>query len=194
MRMTLTDIDADRAAVERVLAGDIGAFEEIVRRWQGPLVNMAYRFCRDRSRAEELAQEAFLRAFRALPQWRREAAFSTWLFALSSNLYRTELRRNPAPAVALDRVAEPRDWRPEDGGLEDRDMAEALRQMVHAMPAKYREALVLYYFHEMNIESTAASLGVSEGTVKARLSRGRDILRRKLAGRSPAAGSQEGEV
>jgi RNA polymerase sigma-70 factor (ECF subfamily) len=191
-RMTVADTDADLAAVERVLSGDIGAFEEIVRRWQGPLVNLAYRFCRDRARAEELAQEAFLRAYRALGQWRRDAALSTWLYSVATNLYRSELRRNPAPAVALDRVAEPRDWRAQDGGLEDRDTAAAVRQLVFALPAKYREVLMLYYFHEMNIEAAAASLGVSEGTVKARLSRGRELLRRKLAGRLPA-GAQEGE-
>src|SRR5512136_1607373 len=97
----------DQAAVERVLAGDVSAFEGLVRRWQGPLVNLAYRFCRDRSRAEDMAQEAFLRAFRALATWRRDAAFSTWLFALAVNVYRSELRRIPA-TVELDSVAEPR--------------------------------------------------------------------------------------
>jgi hypothetical protein len=65
--------DDDLVDVERVLAGDLAAFESIVRRWQGPLVNLAYRFCRDRSRAEEMAQDAFLRAWRALATWRREA-------------------------------------------------------------------------------------------------------------------------
>jgi len=58
--------DEDAADVARVLAGDVSAFEAIVRRWQGPLVNLAYRFCRDRSRAEDMAQEAFLRALRSL--------------------------------------------------------------------------------------------------------------------------------
>ena len=71
----------DLADVERVLAGDARAFEGIVRRWQGPLVNMAWRYCRDRGRAEELAQEAFVRAWRGLSGWRREASFSTWLFS-----------------------------------------------------------------------------------------------------------------
>src|ERR1700733_4583111 len=85
----------DQLAVERVLGGDISAFEEIVRRWQSPLVNLAYRFCHDRGRAEEMAQEAFLRAYRNLKQWRKEAAFSTWLFALATNFYRSELRRIP---------------------------------------------------------------------------------------------------
>jgi hypothetical protein len=70
--------DQDLDDVERVLAGDVEAFEGIVRRWQGPLVNMAWRYCRDRGRAEELAQEAFVRAWRGLAQWRREGSFSTW--------------------------------------------------------------------------------------------------------------------
>ena len=69
--------EADLADVERVLAGDVNAFEGIVRRWQGPLVNMAWRYCRDRGRAEEMAQEALVRAWRGLAQWRREGSFST---------------------------------------------------------------------------------------------------------------------
>src|ERR1022692_3816639 len=91
----------DQADVERVLAGDVSAFEGIVRRWQGPLINLAHRFCHDRGRAEEMAQEAFLRAYRALSQWRKEAVFSTWLFALATNLYRSELRRIPARTVSI---------------------------------------------------------------------------------------------
>jgi RNA polymerase sigma-70 factor (ECF subfamily) len=75
----------DQSDVEKVLAGDISAFEGIVGRWQGPLVNLAYRFCGDRSRAEDMAQEAFLRAYRALGGWRKDAVFSTWLFALATN-------------------------------------------------------------------------------------------------------------
>jgi len=67
----------DQADVERVLSGDVAAFEGIVRRWQGPLVNLAYRFFHDRGRAEDMAQEAFLRAYRGLAKWRREAMFST---------------------------------------------------------------------------------------------------------------------
>ena len=175
--MSATD---DQADVERVLAGDISAFEGIVRRWQGPLINLAYRFCRDRGRAEEMAQEAFLRAFRALGQWRKDAVFSTWLFALATNLYRSELRRIPALTVSLDDIPEPRDARASDGGLEDHDRDLAVRRAVGALPAKYREALVLFYFHDMDITTAARSLGLPEGTVKARLFRGREILRSKL--------------
>ena len=170
----------DQIDVEKVLAGDVSAFEGIVRRWQGPLINLAYRFCQDRGRAEDMAQEAFLRAYRGLHQWRKEAVFSTWLFSLATNLYRTELRRIPAVNVSLDDASEPTDPRAPDGGLEDRDRDLVVRGAVAALPAKYREALILFYFHEMDVTNAARSLGLPEGTVKARLSRGRDILRGKL--------------
>lgn len=170
----------DLADVEKVLAGEIAAFEPIVRRWQGPLINLAYRFCRDRARAEEMAQEAFLRAYRGLDRWRKDAMFSTWLFAVATNLYRSELRRIPVATVSLRDVAEPRDSRAIDGGLADRDRDSAVRRAVSALPPKYRDALILFYFHDMDVAAAALSLGLPEGTVKARLSRGREILRSRL--------------
>jgi len=172
----------DQTDVERVLAGNVSAFEGIVRRWQTPLVNLAYRFCHDRGRSEDMAQEAFLRAYRGLAQWRKDAVFSTWLFALATNLYRSELRRIPARTVSLEDIAEPPDTRPADRHQEDtaydRDLA--VRRAVFALPAKYREALTLFYFHDMDVATASRSLGLPEGTVKARLFRGREILRSKL--------------
>ena len=170
----------DQTEVERVLAGDISAFEGIVRRWQTPLVNLAYRFCHDRGRSEDMAQEAFLRAYRGLGQWRKDAVFSTWLFALATNLYRSELRRIPARTVSIEDIAEPSDARPSDGGLEDHDRDSAVRRAVGALPPKYREALILFYFHDMDVTTAARSLGLPEGTLKARLFRGREILRNRL--------------
>jgi RNA polymerase sigma-70 factor (ECF subfamily) len=166
--------------VDRVLAGEVDAFAAVVRRWQGPLVNLAYRFCRDRGRAEEMAQEAFLRAFRALKHWRREAAFSTWLFALAVNLYRSELKRIPSGTLPLEALAELHDTHPPDGGLETRQRDSTVRRALLALPPKYRDPLILFYFHEMDVAAAARSLGLPEGTVKARLSRGREMLRGKL--------------
>jgi RNA polymerase sigma-70 factor (ECF subfamily) len=170
----------DQADVDRVLAGDVSAFEGIVGRWQGPLINLAYRFCGDRGRAEDMAQEAFLRAYRALAGWRRDAVFSTWLFALATNLYRSELRRIPASNVGLDEVAELTDSRAIDGGLEERNRDSMVRRAVLNLPAKYRDVLVLFYFHELDVSAAALSMGLPEGTVKARLFRGRELLRGKL--------------
>jgi RNA polymerase sigma-70 factor (ECF subfamily) len=170
----------DEADVEKVLAGEVSAFESIVRRWQGPLVNLAYRFCRDRSRAEEMAQDAFLRAYRGLGQWRKDAAFSTWLFAVATNLYRSQLRRIPAQTISIEDVARVQVSSPADGCLAEVDRDHAVRKAVLTLPAKYREAVILFYFHDMDIAAAARSLALPEGTVKARLSRGREMLRQKL--------------
>lgn len=170
----------DEADVQKILVGDIAAFENIVRRWQAPLINLAYRFCRDRGRAEEMAQEAFMRAYRALGAWRGDAAFSTWLFALATNSYRSEIRRIPPRTISIDDVAEPRDRRVVDPLRLAEDRDRAVRQAVFTLPPKYREALTLFYFHGMDVSSAARSLGLPEGTVKARLSRGCELLRNKL--------------
>ena len=170
----------DQNDAARVLAGDTSAFEGIVRRWQSPLINLAYRFCRDRGRAEEMAQEAFLRAFRNLASWRQEAKFSTWLFTLATNLYCSELRRVPPITLPFDEVHEPSDPRSIDGGLEQRNQEAAIHKAVQTLPPKYRDVLVLYYFHEMDVPATASSLNLPVGTVKARLFRARDLLRGKL--------------
>jgi RNA polymerase sigma-70 factor, ECF subfamily len=171
--------EEDRETVRRVLAGDDSAFGRIVTRWQGPLVTLAYRFTRDPGRAEDLAQEAFLRAYRTLGSWREDSAFSTWLFALALNLYRSELRRIPQRTVSIEDVAEPRDAGSPDLGASDRDRA--VRAAVLTLPAKYREAIVVFYFHRSDVALAAKTLGVPEGTLKARLHRGRELLRRKLA-------------
>ena len=171
----------DAAAIARVLAGDPAAFESIVRRWQTPLVNLAWRFCRDRARAEEMAQEAFLRAYRNLAQFRGESAFSTWLFSLAANVYRTELRRMPASPLSLDEIAEPPDPRLAASSFENASRDESVRRAVLALPAKYRDAILLFYFHEQDVPAAARTLRIPEGTVKARLFRGRELLRAKFS-------------
>lgn len=170
----------DQADVERVLGGDVSAFSGIVTRWQKPLINLAYRFCGDRSRAEEMAQEAFLRAYRGLPKWRKDAMFSTWLFALATNVYRSELRHIPNRAKSVEELPETRDRSSDDSRFETGDRDRVVRGAVNALPPKYRDVLTLFYFHDMDVTATSQSLALPVGTVKARLSRGRTILRSKL--------------
>lgn len=172
--------DADREDVVRTLAGHLDAFEDIVRRWQGPLVNMAWRYCRDRSRAEEMAQEAFVRAWRGLSQWRGDSAFSTWLFSVAANVYRNELKKIPTVTVPVEEVAEPSEPARQEDQLMHRRSEETVRRAVLSLPLRYREPLVLFYFHEMDVSAAARTLGMPEGTLKARLARGRDLLRRRF--------------
>jgi RNA polymerase sigma-70 factor (ECF subfamily) len=170
----------DLADVERVLAGEVRAFEGILRRWQGPLINMAWRYCRDRGRAEELAQEAFIRAWKGLALWRREASFSTWLFALAANVFRSELKRFPTVDLPLDAAPEPSGPALQHHALEQKSECEALRRAVLALPPRYREPVILFYFHEMDLSAAARTMRLPEGTLKARLSRARALLRRRF--------------
>lgn len=175
-----TGTNADLADVDRVLAGDVNAFEGIVRRWQGPLVNMAWRYCRDRGRAEDMAQVALVKAWRGLKQWRREGSFSTWLFALAANVFRSELKRFPTVNVPIDDAPEPARSAVQESGLVSQRMEEAVRRAVLALPVRYREPVVLFYFHEMDVSAAARTLGMPEGTVKARLARARSLLKKRF--------------
>jgi RNA polymerase sigma-70 factor, ECF subfamily len=172
--------DADDADVRRVLAGDQAAFAGIVHRWQARLVNLAWRFCHDRTLAEDMAQEAFVRAFRNLHTFRGESAFSTWLTAIALNVYRSALRdRDPLPVALVPTRIRAAEAGPL-AGLQTAERASAVRQMVLRLPPRYREPIVLYYFEEMNLAETARILGIPEGTLKARLHRGKEFLRRRL--------------
>jgi len=177
---TTTNAAEDLADVDRVLSGDVQAFEGIVRRWQGPLVNMAWRYCRNRSRAEELAQEAFVRAWRGLAHWRRDASFSTWLFALAANVYRSDLKRFPTVNLRLDEAPEPAGPATQHRALATRESSDSVRRAVLALPARYREPVILFYFHEMDVAAAARTMGLPEGTLKARLSRARALLRSRF--------------
>lgn len=185
----------DESIVDRVLAGDTDAFEEIVRRWQRPLFNLAYRFSRDQGLAEEMAQEAFIKIFRSLERWRREAKFSTWMFSVAVNHYRTVLRRHiPANVdlTELDNATQAGDLANEmDAAAND----SVVRRAVALLPPKYRDAIVVYYFRQQDVGETAATLGLRPGTVKARLHRARKLLQKKLKalGHPLAVATQESE-
>jgi RNA polymerase sigma-70 factor (ECF subfamily) len=181
----MADPDDDLADVARVLAGDLGAFEGIVRRWQRRLVSLAWRFCRDRARAEDMAQEAFLRAYRSLATFRGASSFSTWLTAIALNTYRSRWRADGPPLLSLDPALQASGATPLED-LQETQRHEYVRRAVLSLPERYREAIVVYYFEEKDVAQAAEVLGIAEGTLKARLHRGRELLRRRCAPLDPA--------
>lgn len=181
-------LDQDHEDVRRVLEGDASAFEGIVRRWQRPLINLAFRFCRNRQIAEEMAQDAFLHIFKNLRKFRAEGAFSTWIFAVSLNLYRSSLRRKSLPIEPIDTLAEIPGERFPHLTFEREEREELVRRAVLALPPRYRDAVIVFYFREMDMKETAAILDVPEGTVKSWLHRGRELLKDKLGTQFSRAG------
>jgi RNA polymerase sigma-70 factor (ECF subfamily) len=141
---------------------------------------MAWRYCRDRGRAEEMAQEAFLRAWRGLGKWRREGSFSSWLFALAANVYRSELKRFPVETLPMEAAPEPSGPASQHSELSAQLSHEAVQRAVLALPPRYREPVILFYFHEMDVAAAAGTMGLPEGTLKARLSRARALLRERF--------------
>jgi RNA polymerase sigma-70 factor (ECF subfamily) len=179
----------DQSDVERTLAGDIDAFERIVRRWQTPLVNLAFRFIRDQGRAEELAQEAFLQVYRSLSKWQRRSSFSTWLFSIAMNMFRSECRRSSLELLRLEDVGEPHASETVSILIENGLDAALLHRAIHSLPSKYRDVIILFYLQELSLAETAETLGISQGTVKAHLFRSRELLKKKLhsTGLGPAS-------
>jgi RNA polymerase sigma-70 factor (ECF subfamily) len=166
--------------VRRVLAGDTAAFAGIVGRWQRRLVNLAWRYCHDRSLAEDLAQEAFLKAFRSLHAFRGDSRFSTWLTAVGINVCRTWLRDRGPASTGLEHVVNDLRVAARMDALDAIRRDDVVRRLVSTLPARYREPIVLFYLNEKDLAETARTLGLPEGTVKARLHRGRAFLKRRL--------------
>lgn len=181
----------DSLLVRRVRAGDLSAFEILVRRYERRVYSLAIRYCGDREDARDLTQETFVRAFRALDSFRGDAAFSTWLHRIAVNVCLDELRRRRTrPQVHLDEPLQTDDGAAErqvaagDPGpqqhVEQRELGEVIRREIAALPAEYAAVVVLRDLQDLSYEEIAQALGISLGTVKSRLHRGRAALRARF--------------
>ncbi|MGH9749585.1 MAG: RNA polymerase sigma factor, partial [Candidatus Polarisedimenticolia bacterium] len=168
--------------------GDLEAFRSLVDRHRARIFTLAARMVRDRSEAEDMAQEAFIRIYRGLPAFRGDAAFATWMTRVALNTFYRYLRRRPREE-SLDRVdagGEPIDGAaetadpgagPETAAL-DAQTAARVRRLAASLPQPFRAAVAVFYLQERSIEEAARQLGVSQGTLKSRLFRGREMLLR----------------
>jgi RNA polymerase sigma-70 factor (ECF subfamily) len=175
----------DRTLARRAQRGDQDAFAELVTRHQRYVYNLAYRLLRDAHEAEDLAQEAFLRAWRGLTGFRNESQFSTWLYRIVTNLCYNRLpglRRQlvQEDAELLERVAASAENSPRalfDAG----ERRARVQAAIEALPDKYRLIVTLYYLQEQSYQEIAATLGLPLGTVKTHLYRARGRLKDLLA-------------
>lgn len=178
---------SDEQLVLNALVGDLGAFDELVSRYRGAVVVVAVQALGSREAAEDLAQEAFLLAFKALPQLQEPARFGSWICSITRHrawrVGRQEARQEPTEDSKLDtlilRHSPALSACPEETLLRRSDQ-EQLRERLSELPTEFQIVLQLRYFEEWPVARIADFLTLPLTTIKWRLHRGRELLRRRL--------------
>jgi RNA polymerase sigma-70 factor (ECF subfamily) len=179
----------DEELVARSIGGDADSFNELILRWERPIYALAYRTIGREEDARDVCQETFLRAFRALPGFRGQAKFSSWLYRIALNLCRDWIRKQRrAPVVQMPEdvdllemaaAAEPSET------IEDlvarKDLTRAVERVMAQLPEEQRTAIVLKEYHGLTFQEIADLAGCPLSTVKTRLYQGLSVLRRELA-------------
>jgi len=182
----MTSREADQLLVERVQRGDKKAFDVLVLKYQQRIISLVSRFVRDPSEAMDVTQEAFIKAYRALPKFRGDSAFYTWLYRIASNTAKnylaTQARRPPNDDVEAD-TAEQLDVgsrlkeyaTPEHLMLEE-EMINTIREAVEDLPEELRTAITLRELEGLSYEEIAQAMDCPIGTVRSRIFRAREAI------------------
>ncbi len=181
-------VTADGVLVRRTLEGDSQAFDLLVRRYERQVYSLLYRTLGVREDAEDLTQQAFIRAYHALSAFRQDASFLTWLYKIASNLSIDLMRTRQAKRTSSIDEALDGGYEPITTDRQDDPEAMAVRgsvdEIVHAavmeLPDRYRIAVLLRHNADMSIDEIAEELGLPTGTVKTHLYRARELLRQRL--------------
>ena len=196
--------DADRALVERAQQGDKRAFEMLVVKYQRRIERLISRMVRDADLVHDVAQEAFIRAYRALPQFRGESAFYTWLYRIAVNTAKkmlVEMKRDPVVTESSrSRMAEDDETYRVDNELSDGETPEALlaskeiaatvNAAIDALSDELRQAITLREIEGLSYEEIADVMNCPIGTVRSRIFRAREAIATRLR---PLLGTREGE-
>jgi RNA polymerase sigma-70 factor (ECF subfamily) len=175
---------SDAALVELVLEGDQNVFAVLVERYKDAVQNLAYRMLGNVTEAEDVTQEAFVRAYTQLSTYKTAHKFSTWLLSIASHLAIDQLRRRRFLALPLDDVPF-LEWipdvvvGPEQSALQGEQQDE-VQKYLQKLPAKYRAVIVLRYWYDFSYEEIASALNLTQQLVKARLHRARELLARYM--------------
>lgn len=179
--------------IERLKTGEAEAFDELVNRYTGNIYALLMRLTEDHEEARDLTQETFLSALKAIKNFRGDADLKTWLYRIavneSRNRFRWWKRRSRSLTISLDAenaFGQTPDYadsaeNPETATLR-RERETALRQALSELPTNFREVIVLRDIEGLSYEEVAAALETNVGTVKSRIARGREDLRKKLSG------------
>ena len=176
---------SDESLVAQSLRGDAQAFAELVTRYTAPIFNLAFRLTGDGAEAENATQEAFLRAYSALPRSRADLAFKPWLFQIAVNLCR-DLARKKCPTAFAEMASDEEEAIEDETPLpldrvEERELERALAHAVADLPEMYRAVVTLRYTEELAYEDIASVLELPVNTVRTHLFRAKSMLRKTLS-------------
>jgi RNA polymerase sigma-70 factor (ECF subfamily) len=184
------DVETDRALVERVRKGDSRAFDLLVRKYQHKIIGLVSRYVHDWSECEDVAQEAFIRAYRAIGAFRGDSAFYTWLYKIAVNTAKNHLvaqgRRPPAEdidadtAVQFDSGTRLRDEATPEHELARHQIEQTVFATVEKLPDELRDAITLREVDGLSYEEIAERMGCPIGTVRSRIFRAREAIEEKL--------------
>jgi RNA polymerase sigma-W factor len=177
----------DRVLIERCLKGEERAFGELLDKYKASVYSICCRMVRNRTDAEDLAQEVFIRTFSVLDRYDPSYPFSSWLFRITSNLCIDFLRKEKGGMVSLDQPIEGSDGEMQrqlpakvvkpDRAMETREMMATLEDAISTLPEHYRIIVILRHQEQMSYEEIADDLGIPLGTVKARIHRARNMIK-----------------
>jgi len=180
----------DQILVERVQAGDKSAFDLLVKRYQHKIIGLIGRYVQDQSEALDVAQETFIKAYKALDSFRGESAFYTWLYRIATNTAKNYLvtrnRRPPGTDIDIDDVlqaeseSELRDIETPENNLYRDELFGVMASALEALPEELRVALTLRELEGMRYEDIAEVMGCPIGTVRSRIFRARDAIDKEL--------------
>ncbi len=184
----------DEELVARAVAGDQDSFNQLIVRWERPIFALAYRVIGREEDARDVVQDTFLRAFRALPGFKGEAKFSSWLYRIALNLCRDWIRRQKrTPVVSAPEGVDIIELAAEQGPVESietlvarKQLSETVANAMQHLPEDQRTAIVLKEFHGLTFQEIADLQGCPLSTVKTRLYQGLAVLRRHLEQRGMA--------
>jgi RNA polymerase sigma-70 factor (ECF subfamily) len=185
----------DSMFLENLKAGDPDAFDQLVNRYSSDIYALLVRLTEDLEEAKDLTQETFLRALRNISSFRGEADIKTWLFRIAINESRNRrrwwMRRRKNVTVSLEaesdtlglneRIASPSSENPEMTAI-NHERGQAIQKALQELPQNFREVIILRDIEGLAYEEIASALQTNVGTIKSRIARGRDELRRKLKG------------